>query len=77
MEVHDVGSAPVLEPGEVLTIEPAMSIPEDRVSMRLEDSFVITENGCEILTGFVPIEPDAIEKLMAESRQPMRSGTKL
>lgn len=76
MEVHDVGGAPALEPGEVLTIEPAMSIPEDRVSMRLEDSFVITENGCEILTGFVPIEPDAIEKLMAESRQPARSGTK-
>lgn len=76
MEVHDVGNAPLLEPGEVLTIEPAMTIPEDRVSMRLEDSFVITEKGCEVLTGFVPIEVEAIEKLMAESRQPARSSAR-
>jgi Xaa-Pro aminopeptidase len=69
MEVHDVGHAPLLEPGEVLTLEPAMTIPEDRVSMRLEDSMLITDAGCEVLSGFVPIEIDDVEKVMAPHLQ--------
>jgi len=66
LEVHDVGNSQTLDPGEVVTLEPAMTIPEDRVSMRLEDTILITETGYEVLSGFVPIEIDAIEKTMAE-----------
>ena len=40
--------------------------PEDRVYIRLEDMIVITPNGYENMSGFAPIEIDAIEKLMAE-----------
>jgi Xaa-Pro aminopeptidase len=67
IEVHDV-TVPFDEykPGMVLTIEPALTIPEDRVYIRLEDMLVITETGYENLSAFVPAEPDAIEKLMAE-----------
>ena len=50
----------------VFTIEPALTIPEDRVYIRLEDVILITETGYENLSAFVPIEMDAIEKLMAE-----------
>jgi len=50
----------------VLTIEPALTIPEDRVYIRLEDVILITESGYENLSSFVPIEMDAIEKVMAE-----------
>jgi Xaa-Pro aminopeptidase len=50
----------------VFTIEPALTIPEDRVYIRLEDVLVITEKGYENLSSFVPVEPSAIEKLMAE-----------
>jgi Xaa-Pro aminopeptidase len=68
MEVHDVNTphGDVLVPGMVFTIEPALTIPEDRVYVRLEDVIVITETGYENLSSFVPIEIDAIEKLMAE-----------
>jgi Xaa-Pro aminopeptidase len=68
MEVHDVNTphGDVLVPGMVFTIEPALTIPEDRVYVRLEDVIVVTETGYENLSSFVPIEMDAIEKLMAE-----------
>jgi Xaa-Pro aminopeptidase len=67
MEVHDVEkNFRQYEPGMVFTIEPALTIAEDRVYIRLEDMLVITPSGCENLSGFAPIEIDAIEKLMAE-----------
>jgi len=69
MEVHDV-TAPMpegLKPGMIFTIEPALTIPEDRVYVRLEDMILITETGYENLSSFVPMEVDAIEKLMAET----------
>ena len=67
IEVHDV-TVPfdAYVPGMVFTIEPALTIPEDRIYIRLEDVLVITEDGYENLSSFVPIDPDAIEKLMAE-----------
>jgi hypothetical protein len=34
--------------------------------MRLEDALVITETGYENMSSFVPVEIDAIERLMAE-----------
>ena len=69
MEVHDVNTphGDVLVPGMVFTIEPALTIPEDRVYIRLEDVILITETGYENMSAFVPIEIDAIEKLMAET----------
>ena len=67
MEVHDVSkNFTVYQPGMVFTIEPALTIPEDRVYIRLEDMIVITANGYENLSAFVPWEIEAIEKLMAE-----------
>jgi Xaa-Pro aminopeptidase len=67
MEVHDV-TAPFerLEPGMVFTIEPALTIPEDRVYVRLEDVILVTDTGYENLSAFVPVEPETVEKLMAE-----------
>ena len=68
MEVHDVNpSYEVLKPGMVFTIEPALTIAEDRTYIRLEDVIVMTETGYENLSAFAPTEPDAIEKLMAET----------
>ena len=75
MEVHDV-TAPfdVLQPGMVFTIEPALTIPEDRVYIRLEDVILITQTGYENLSAFVPIDPDEIELLMAEDGLTDRFG---
>jgi len=67
MEVHDVGRQPeTLEPGLVFTIEPAMPIADEHIGIRMEDSLLVTPTGIENLSAFVPIEIDAVEKLMAE-----------
>jgi Xaa-Pro aminopeptidase len=72
MEVHDVGRpGATLQPGQMFTIEPAMQIPELGLAMRLEDALVITETGYENMSAFVPIEIEAVEKLMKE-RSPSR-----
>ena len=67
MEVHDV-TLPYdeLKPGMIFTIEPAMTIPDDRVYIRLEDVLLVTPTGYENLSAIAPIEPDAVETLMAE-----------
>ena len=66
LEVHDVRSTtPTLEPGQLFTIEPAMTIPDESLGIRLEDVILITETGYENLSSFVPVEIADIEKLMA------------
>jgi Xaa-Pro aminopeptidase len=68
MEVHDVRlPTQTLEPGQLFTIEPAMTIPDEHIGIRLEDVILMTENGYENLSAFVPVEIADIEKLMAES----------
>jgi len=68
MATHDVGpySGP-LRAGMVFTIEPALTVPEEKIYIRLEDLIVITENGREIVSDFVPMNIDAIEKVMKEA----------
>lgn len=67
MEVLDVGypTGP-LKPGMIFAVEPSLRIPDEPVYIRLEDVVLITEKGYEILSGFVPIEIQDIERLMAE-----------
>lgn len=67
MEVHDV-TVPfdALKPGMVFTIEPALTIPEDRVYVRLEDMILMTATGYENLSAFAPVEVADVERLMAE-----------
>jgi Xaa-Pro aminopeptidase len=67
MEVHDVRlPTQTLEPGQLFTIEPAMTIPDEHIGIRLEDVILITSSGYENLSAFVPVEIADIEKLMAE-----------
>jgi Xaa-Pro aminopeptidase len=81
MDVHDVGDYKlgeqwrVLEPGMVLTVEPGIYIPAGskgvakrwwNIGVRIEDDVAVTANGNEVLTGALPKEPAAIEKLMHE-----------
>jgi Xaa-Pro aminopeptidase len=51
----------------IFTIEPALTIPDDRVYVRLEDAILVTETGYENLSAFVPVEIADVEKLMAET----------
>ena len=67
MAVHDVGNYMVpVQPGMVFVIEPQFRIPEEDIYVRLEDMILITENGVEIISDFVPRDIEGIEKLMME-----------
>jgi len=66
MEVHDVsinfdGN---YKPGMAFTIEPAFTIPDERVYIRLEDPVVITATGFEHLSKSLAMEIADIERLM-------------
>ncbi len=65
MDVHDVGDyATPLAPGMVLTIEPGLYLPAERIGIRIEDDILVTATGAEILSEGAPRTPDAIEALM-------------
>lgn len=70
LEVHDVGYlTEPFAPGWVMTVEPGIYIPEEKLAVRLENDVLITENGTVDLMADIPIEADAIEALM---RRPSR-----
>ncbi|HEY0015049.1 MAG TPA: aminopeptidase P N-terminal domain-containing protein [Longimicrobium sp.] len=81
LDVHDAGpyrepdGTPLpLQPGMVLTVEPGLYVPEDAenvpaelrgIGIRLEDDVLVTEDGHEVLTRGVPVDPDEIERICA------------
>lgn len=65
LDVHDVCYvSQKLQPGWVVTCEPAIYIKEEHFGVRLENTILVTENGPEDLMAEIPIEPDEIEALM-------------
>ncbi len=52
----------------VFAIEPALYYPEKELGIRIEDTVLITKDGCEVLSKDVPKEIDEIEKMMSERR---------
>jgi Xaa-Pro aminopeptidase len=81
LDVHDCAKARrelyldgVLEPGMVFTIEPGLyfqaddlTVPEEfrGIGVRIEDNIVVTEDGCELLSGDIPRTADDVESWMA------------
>jgi len=65
LDVHDVTCAHFkIEPGWVLTVEPAIYLKEEGFGVRIENTVVVTENGPVDLMAGIPIEADEIEALM-------------
>lgn len=65
LDVHDVGPlAEPFSPGWVLTVEPGIYIPDEKLGIRLENNILLTADGPVDLTSDVPLEADAIEELM-------------
>jgi Xaa-Pro aminopeptidase len=65
LDVHDVGH--VVEPlqaGWVMTVEPAIYIPEEDFAVRIENTVAIGEKGAVDLMGDIPIEAEEIEAAM-------------
>lgn len=69
IRVHDVpGFRGELEPGMVVTIEPGLYLVEEALGVRIEDDFVVTEDGCRRLSDSIPSAPDALEAYLARLR---------
>jgi Xaa-Pro aminopeptidase len=69
LEVHDAQlPGMVLEPGMVITVEPGIYLPEERLGVRIEDDVLVTASGFQLLTKRLPRNADEIEKLMAAAR---------
>ncbi|KAL2650420.1 hypothetical protein R1flu_018548 [Riccia fluitans] len=77
MDVHDCAAVSVdipLQPGVVITIEPALYIPVNStiperlrgIGVRIEDEVLITSTGHEILTESAPKEVDEVESWLAQ-----------
>lgn len=65
LDVHDVGNIyQKIKPGMVFTIEPGIYIKEENLGIRLEDNYVIQENGHLNMMENIPIEAEEIEELM-------------
>ncbi|HYX20765.1 MAG TPA: Xaa-Pro peptidase family protein [Thermoanaerobaculia bacterium] len=67
MATHDDGPhVGPLRAGMVFTIEPALTVPDEKIYVRLEDVIFITDKGAEVVSNDAPWDIDAIEKVMKE-----------
>lgn len=74
MAVHDgmgtfKGPDEVLKPGFVFACDINMMYPELNIGIRLEDTVVITETGCEILSAGMPRSTEELEQLMKQTHE--------
>jgi len=67
LSTHDVGTEGIpLEAGMVFTAEPGLYDRKTGIGIRIEDTVLITADGCEVLSRFVPKEIDEVEALLAQ-----------
>ncbi|MEP2669271.1 MAG: Xaa-Pro peptidase family protein [Cyclobacteriaceae bacterium] len=68
MAVHDVGRVHgvPLQQGMVFTIDPMIWIPEERLYIRIEDMALVTADGVENLSAFVPTQIEEVEQTIKE-----------
>ncbi len=76
LDIHDVigdgipSRTTILKPGMVLASDPAIKIRDKNgkviAGVKIENTVLITEDGCENLTYLVPRTVEDIEKVMAE-----------
>ncbi|MBL9031597.1 MAG: aminopeptidase P family protein [Phycisphaerae bacterium] len=64
IEVHDVTPDGPLKPGMIVTIEPGIYIPDQRLGIRIEDDVLLTRQGPRVLTSEIPKTVRAIEAAM-------------
>ncbi len=67
--VHDVMNDGALVEGMVVTIEPGTYL-EGKLGIRIEDTYVVTKDGCQPLTTGFASDSAAIEAVMAKAQAP-------
>lgn len=65
LDVHDFASRyKAFEPGNILTCEPGIYIPEEGLGIRIENNILITIDGNIDLMADIPVEAEHIEEIM-------------
>ncbi|MFI5149383.1 MAG: aminopeptidase P N-terminal domain-containing protein [Bacteroidia bacterium] len=76
LDVHDAGLYGKLKPGNVITVEPGIYIPEGsdcdkkwwNIGIRIEDDILITSGKPENLSASLPSKAEEIERIMREKQ---------
>lgn len=64
MDTHDLGGRnAVLEVGNVITVEPGIYIPQEKLGIRIEDDVLVTEEGYCVLSQNIPKEITELEDI--------------
>lgn len=64
LNTHDVGARDsILNEGAVITVEPGIYIPEERIGVRIEDDVLVTKNGHRVLSVNIPKEINELEAI--------------
>lgn len=67
LDVHDVGDyKEPLKEGDVITIEPGIYIPQERIGVRIEDNYWIVKDGAICLSEALPKSVSEIEQMVQE-----------
>lgn len=67
LDVHDVGDyKEPLQVGDVITIEPGIYIPEERIGVRIEDNYWIVKDGSICLSEELPKSISEVERMVQE-----------
>ena len=64
LETHDATPDEPLAEGAVVTIEPGVYLPDERIGIRIEDDVLVTRRGPRVLTAHIPKTVADIERLM-------------
>ncbi len=66
LNVHDpMDYSQPLQPGMIITVEPGIYLPEEKIGVRIEDMILITPGGMELLTNRLPRKAEEVERVMA------------
>ncbi len=69
LRVHDVpGFRGPLAAGMVVTIEPGLYLPEEAIGIRIENDFLVTEDGARLLSSALPYRTDELEAYLLRLR---------
>jgi Xaa-Pro aminopeptidase len=77
LDVHDVTyNHYEIQPGWVLTCEPAIYLPKEGFGIRIENTIAVTVDGPVDLMAEIPIEAEELEALMSRGRSKAPTGSR-
>ncbi len=67
LETHDATPDGPLEQGAVVTIEPGIYMPQEKIGVRIEDDVLVTESRSKVLSAKIPKRVADVEEAMKKS----------